>query len=114
MERLTGFRSKALLVLFVVLLSFFALRLYHLQVVEEKADNTTTFTTMTRVKAARGEIRDKNGNVLVGNRASYDIVINHYVLQNANNTNERILELVKLCQTLGSDQYNQFLMFDII
>lgn len=110
MERLTGFRSKALLVLFVVLLSFFALRLYHLQVVEEKADNTTTFTTMTRVKAARGEIRDKNGNVLVGNRASYDIVINHYVLQNANNTNERILELVKLCQTLGIDYIDHFPM----
>lgn len=110
MERLTSFRSKMLLVLFVVILSFFSLRLYQLQVVEEKADNTTTFTTMTRVKAARGEIRDRNGNVLVGNRASYDIVINHYVLQNANNTNDHILQLVKLCQTLGIDYIDHFPM----
>ncbi len=110
MERLTGFRSRMLLVLFIVLLCFFSLRLYQLQVVEEKADNTTTFTTMTRVKAARGEIRDRNGNVLVGNRASYDIVINHYVLQNANNTNDHILQLVKLCQELGIAYIDHFPM----
>ena len=110
MERLTGFRSRLLLILFMVLLCFFSLRLYQLQVVEEKTDNTTTFTTMTRVKAARGEIRDRNGNVLVGNRASYDIVINHYVLQNSNNTNEHILQLVKLCQELGIDYIDHFPM----
>ncbi len=110
MERLTGFRSRMLLTLFMILLCLFSLRLYQLQVVEEKADNTTTFTTMTRVKAARGEIRDRNGNVLVGNRASYDVVINHYVLQNANDTNGHILQLVKLCQTLGIDYIDHFPM----
>ena len=110
MERLTGFRSRMLLVLFMLLLCFFSLRLYQLQVVEERPDNTTTFTTMTRVKAARGEIRDRNGNVLVGNRASYDIVINHYVLQNANNTNDHILQLVKLCKELGIDYIDHFPM----
>ncbi len=103
MERLTQFRSRALIALFGLLICFFAVRLYQLQVVEteNKPSNITTFTTMTRVKAARGEILDCNGNVLVGNRASYDIVINHYVLISSENTNESVLRLAKLCQAEG-------------
>ena len=54
---------------------FFGFRLYDLQIVSTggKVDNTKTFTTVTRVKAARGDILDRHGNVLVTNRASYDL-----------------------------------------
>ncbi len=100
MERITKYRGRILLAMFFLLLCFFSLRLYQLQVVDtkNKPSNTTTYTTMTRVKAARGEILDQNGNVLVGNRASYDLVINHYVLTSADNANDYILRLVQVCR----------------
>ena len=56
MERLTQWRSRIVIFLFVLLLCFFAFRLYDLQIIETGGvvDNTTTYTTWTRVKAARG------------------------------------------------------------
>ena len=110
MERITQFRSRLLLLSLAALLIFFAVRLYDLQVIETggKVDNTTTYTTKTRVKAARGEILDRNGNVLVGNRASYDLVINHFVLTSSSNPNQSIYNLVKLCQELGIEYTDRF------
>jgi len=110
MERLTQLRSRSIQIIFVVLLCFFAFRLYDLQIIETGGvvDNTTTYTTWTRVKAARGEILDRNGNVLVGNRASYDLVINHYVLTSSASPNKSIYELVKLCQEQGIEYIDHF------
>ncbi len=103
MERITKFRARLLIGFFVVVLVFFSFKLYDLQVIETggSTDNTTTFTTMTRVKAARGDILDTNGNVLVSNRASYDLVINHYVLLTANGTNDYLYQLVQRCREAG-------------
>ncbi len=103
MERITRFRASILLTLVLAMVVFMAGRLYYLQIIETggEVDNTTTFTTVTRVKAARGTIFDRNGKVLVGNRASYDLVINHYVLTNSANPNQSLYDLVKLCQELG-------------
>ncbi len=108
MERITKLRAQLLLGLFVIVLVFFAFKLYDLQVIQTggKTDNTTTFTTRTRVKASRGDILDTNGNLLVGNRASYDLVINHYVLLTASGTNNYLYELVNRCQEVGI-QYNE-------
>jgi penicillin-binding protein 2 len=84
-------------------LLFFAGRLYYMQIIETGGviDNTTIFITKTRVKAARGDILDRNGNVMVSNRASFDLVINHYVLTSSENPNRSLYELVKLCNKLG-------------
>ena len=103
MERITRFRAQLLLVLFLCVVLFFGFKLYDLQVIQTggSTDNTTTFTTTTRVKAARGDILDTNGNVLVRNRASYDLVINHYVLLTADGTNDYLYRLVKRCQEAG-------------
>ena len=100
MERISRFRATLLLILFCLVLSFFIYTMYDLQVVETGGvvDNTTTFTTITRVKASRGDILDINGNKLVGNRASYDLMLNHYVLLSANGTNEHIQQLIKTCE----------------
>ncbi len=110
MERITRRRAVVLLVLFALVLNIFAFRLYDLQIIRTggNTDNTTTFTTRTRVKAARGEILDKNGNVLVRNRASYDLVINHYVLLSATGTNDYLHRLAELCQTQGIDYTDNF------
>ncbi len=108
MERITKFRAQLLAAILVVVLVFFAFKLYDLQVIETggSTDNTTTFTTMTRVKAARGDILDTNGNVLVRNRASYDLVINHYVLLTASGTNDYLYQLANRCQEAGIE-YNE-------
>ncbi len=100
MERITRLRARILLVVFAVVLGFFAFKLYDLQIIQTggNTDNTSTFITRTRVKAARGEILDKNGNVLVSNRPSYDLVINHYVLISAEGTNNYLYQLAKRAQ----------------
>jgi len=110
MERLTQFRAHLLLLLFALILGFFAFTLYDKQIYETGGviDNSTTYTTWTRVKAARGDILDRNGNVLVGNRASYDLVINHYVLTSSDGPNQSIYNLVKLCQAQGIEYKDSF------
>ncbi len=103
MERITRFRATVLILLVAAILVFFAGRLYYMQIIETGGvvDNTTVFITKTRVKAARGDILDRNGNVLVSNRASFDLVINHYVLTSSEGPNQSLYELVKLCDQLG-------------
>lgn len=112
MDGIKKIRSAALLLIFVAILGFYVFRMYDKQVVETGGvvNNATTFTTKTRVKAARGDILDRNGNVLVGNRASYDIVINHYILTNAEGTNQYIYDLLKLCGELGIEYNEHFPM----
>ena len=103
MERITRLRVTAILTLFGLLIGFFALRLYDLQMIQTggNTDNVKKFYTVTRVKAARGDILDRNGNVLVTNRATYDMVFNHYVLLSNENPNGQLLKLVQLCRELG-------------
>ena len=108
MERISRFRSRILLVFFLVVVGLLALKLYDLQILDEDAgaDTTATFTTLTRVKAARGDILDCNGNVLVSNRASYDLILNHYVVLSTNGTNQNLYNLIKVCEEQGIE-YNE-------
>lgn len=110
MGRITGFRAILLLVIVASIMGLYGVKLYSMQVadVDVNGDNKTTFTIYTRVRAARGEILDTNGNKLVTNRASYDIHINHYVIQQAENTNGRLLELALLCRELGVEYTDHF------
>ncbi len=108
MERITRFRAKIIILVVAAVIAFFAFKLYDLQIIQTggSKDNTSTFTTRTRVKAARGDILDTNGNPLTVNRASYDLVLNHYVLLTANGTNDYLYQLVMRCQEQGIE-YNE-------
>ncbi len=110
MERISKFRATMLLVVFCLLLGLFAFKLYDMQVIKTggSTDNRATFTTLTRVKADRGDLVDRNGNVLVGDRASYDLMINHYVLLTADNTNDNLLRLVRRCNEAGIEYTEHF------
>lgn len=110
MERMTRFRATVLLVIFCLIVAFFSVRLYGLQIIETggKTDNSTTYTTRTRVKAARGDILDRNGNAMVSNRASYDLVFNHYVILSSDDPNASLLKLVKLCEDLDIEYIDHF------
>ena len=83
MERISRFRAVLFLALFAFILVLFAGRLFVLQIIDTKGntDNAQVYSTVTTVRAARGDILDRNGNVLVGNRASYNLVFNHYVIK---------------------------------
>ena len=102
MERLTRFRAGALLGLFGFIMLLYAVRLFDLQIIKTdgNTDNTTLYSTVTTVRAARGDILDRNGKVLVGNRASYDLVFNHFVIKSADNRNEYLYTLLKKCEEL--------------
>ena len=110
MERITAKRITVILIVFCMILGFFAFKLYDMQIIETggKVDNTKIFVTETRVKAARGNILDRNGNVLVTNRASYDLVLNHYIICSAADTNDRLLELVQMCRQMDIEYNDHF------
>ena len=67
MERITRHRVGWVLAIFAVIMGIFVLTLYDMQIIQTggNIDNSSTFTTRTRVKAARGNILDRNGKVLV-------------------------------------------------
>ena len=114
MERISRFRAVILLALFGLVMVLFAVKLFDLQIIETdgNTDNTATYTTLTTVRAARGDILDRNGKVLVGNRASYDLVFNHYVIESADNTNEYLYRLYNTCMELGVEYLDHFPVTD--
>ncbi len=110
MERITRFRAIAMLVAFAVILSLFGVRMYALQMLDagDIVADSDTYTTYYTVKAARGELLDRNGNVLVGNRASYNLVFNNFVLTNSDDPNGHLLRLVKMADQLGVEYIEHF------
>ena len=114
MERISRLRAHILLAIFVLIVGFFAFKLYDEQIIKTggNTDNSTTYVTRTRVKASRGDLLDCNGNVLVGNRASYDLTVNHYVLLNAKGTGQYVFDLTELCQDQGIEYTDHFPMTD--
>lgn len=106
-----SFRIGVLIAMVVLMVAVFAFQLYDVQVkqaaqVSSKPSNS--FTYYTRVKAARGEILDRNGNVLVGNRASFNLVLVRDVIYSADTPNEDLRRLTNLCAELGLDYTDHF------
>jgi penicillin-binding protein 2 len=95
-------RLGLFLTVFGILMGAYAYRLIQLQVVNPRTNSgsTGTYTYDTRVTAARGEILDRNGNVLVTNRASYNLIITGYALFNSEDPNESLRQLASLCREL--------------
>ena len=109
MERISRFRAVILLLIFSLVLGLYSMKLFDLQIIEaEGKDNTTLYSTITTVRAARGDILDRNGKVLVGNRASYDLVFNHYVIKSTKHPNDHLLRLYHKCQELGIEYLDHF------
>jgi len=103
MERRARLRSTILVVLVFLIMGVFCLRLYKVQSAPEESGVTTTdsYTYYTYVDSSRGQILDRNGNVLVTNRASYNLVIINYTLFNSETPNESLLTLLRQCRELG-------------
>ena len=97
-------RAVSFLLLIAVILGIFSVRLYQLQVTEavdhsKKVQDSVTYET--RITAARGEILDRDGTVLVGNRAAFNIILIKDVVYSTDDTNGKLRSLVNLCDQLG-------------
>lgn len=110
MERKIRRRCTAILLLFAMIIGFYSLKMYSIQVrdVDPNASQISTYTTVSRVKATRGEILDRNGNVLVTNRACYNLVFNNFVLFCSDSPNESLRRLVDLCVEQNIDYIEHF------
>ena len=110
MERVSRVRAGVFLGLFAFILLLYSFRLFKLQIIDTKGDtdNTQVYSTITTVRASRGDILDRNGNVLVGNRASYNLVFNHYVTKSNPNCNQALFDLVQKCRELGITYSDHF------
>ena len=103
MEYKTTLRITSLVLAVLVVLGIFVGRLYQVQInkSEEASASTDSYTFLTQVPAARGNILDRNGTVLVSNRASYNLTINDYIIYSPKSTNQNLLTLTAKCEELG-------------
>ena len=103
MEYKTTIRITLLLTAVLLVMGIFIGRLYRVQVSasEDVVSTTDTYTFLTHVSAARGNILDRNGTVLVSNRASYNLTINDYIIYSTQSTNRNLLTLVNQCNEMG-------------
>ena len=110
MERITRGRAIVMIALFLVLLCVYSGRMYALQMLDagDVVSNSDTYTSYITVKASRGDLLDRDGNVLVGNRASYNLVFNNFVLMSSGSANEHLLRLVQLCRELNIEYEEHF------
>ena len=99
-----------MLLVFAIILGFFSVRMYSVQLRGggDVVADSDTYTTYYTVKAVRGSIQDRNGNVMVGNQASYNLVFNNFVLTNSNDPNGHLLRLVKMARQLGVEYIENF------
>lgn len=105
MDRKGKFRTGVLVALIAVLVGLYTARLFKLQepAAAGELPDIQSYTFQTTVQAARGNLLDANGNVLVGNRASYNLQIIGYVLLSSDGPNQRLLNLAALCDELGAE-----------
>lgn len=103
--RKSKLRTVITLITIVVLLaSFSIIRLMQFQIVdaEEYIDQVNRRTVSeVSVSAARGDIVDRNGNLIATNKAGFNIVFDRAFLPEGNE-NETILELTKLLSENGA------------
>ncbi len=102
-------RLIALALVFAILLTVYLVALYKLQIIEgekyyeESRNNMVTTSTVT---AARGNILDRYGRVLVTNKSCYDLTINTDELfpnDGSVDSNAVILKLVNMIRDYGDD-----------
>ncbi len=101
MDRIYRFRISIIVFLLVLVACVFTVKLFAVQLADDDSetayDSSDTTTYSLTVSAARGQILDRHGNVLVSNRASYSVIINSFAMYNASDTNGLLLSLAETC-----------------
>lgn len=104
-------RTWVLTFVFLVLSCILVHRLFQLQIIngQKYADNFSIMTTKTRdVKSTRGNIYDRNGNVLAYNQLSYSVILEDngtYDTTREKNLslNGDIYEIINIIETYGDE-----------
>ena len=99
MDRIARKRVIIILSAFGLIIALFAFRLLRLSggtTEEEVSAARDTLTYQTVAVAARGEIFDRNGKLLVANRPSYDVAIINFVFYGGSDPNGSLRELSEL------------------
>ena len=97
-------RLAVILLLIAALLAVYFVALYDLQIVEGEAYYETSqnsIVTTETVLAARGDITDRYGRVLVSSRPSYDIMLDRALLREIEDPSGVLLRLVRAAQENG-------------
>jgi penicillin-binding protein 2 len=99
-------RVAALMILFFIIIAVYLVFLYKLQIIEgEKYYNQSNelIKETKTVTAARGNILDRYGRILVSNKECYNIKIDITKLFSSEDPNSVILELVDMVRGYGDD-----------
>ena len=97
----TIFRLRVLAGIFLAIMAIFLGVLYNTQVNDYDEYYASSIRTIARpeeVDAARGDITDRNGKVMVSSRPSYSLTFDASELDSDQDENEAILRLLELCQ----------------
>lgn len=97
-------RSRLVVAALAAVLLTFAWVLYDLQVVHGSyylEQSTRKIANTETVQAARGEILDRYGRVLVSNRAGYQVTLDTKLMGNVQGRNNTVLELLEICREQG-------------
>ena len=101
-------RLLAMALALLALLVIFFVAIYKLQIIEGNAyyeESLNSVTTTQRVKAARGNLLDRYGRVLVSNTSCNSLKLNRSDLLAQEDPNTAILRMVQLVKDAG-DEYN--------
>ena len=94
-------RTLIISILLALLLIGFVMVLYNLQIVkgdEYRSASTVKIANTVTVEAARGELLDRYGRSLVGNRATYEITLNSSLMGAEAERNANLMELITICR----------------
>ena len=98
-------RSRLVLAVMAVIFAAFVGVLYNLQIVkgaELREQSTRKVANTETVQAARGQLLDSHGRVLVSNQASYQVVLEtRYLGDDEAERDETLLRLMDICRDQG-------------
>ncbi len=92
-------RLMALAIMLAAILFLYGAAMYELQISDQEtytAKATGNYTTTTTVSAARGNVMDRNGTMLISSRASYNIVLSRDEIVFSSDPNQIIRELIQV------------------
>ena len=97
-------RVAVLALILAVLLVIFFVAIYKLQIIEGNAyyeESLNSVTTTQRVRAARGNILDRYGRVLISNTSANSLMLNYSDLKAQEDPNAAILRMVQFVEDAG-------------
>ena len=111
-RKILGSRLFILSILFIGLFGILSMRLFELQIIqgEEYQDSYMTMTEKEiKLQSTRGNIYDRNGNVLAYNELSYNVTIqDNGDYTKTNDKNRMLLELVQILNRHGEKVEGEF------